>query len=199
MCVCLGVLKCINTAVFGFPRILREMKHIPFGIKSSTHCEDLEFINPAFLCSEDIKPYVISYTCLRSINYMVQYFSCITTDIFCSILMSFKLLFCTLQFPFIPVLSEPSSLNCSCSSSMFYYLKAFHTNQPFTNHMHKASRHIHFMHLMLALKPEEVYATKELSFQRCFVSDLCSLFPSHSQRAASLALPAAQASKTTHL
>lgn len=53
---------------------------------------------------------------------------------------------------------------------MFCYLKAFNTNQPFTNHMDKASRHIHFMHLMLALKPEEVYETKELRFQRCFVS-----------------------------
>lgn len=53
---------------------------------------------------------------------------------------------------------------------MFCYLKAFNINQPFTNHMDKASRHIHFMHLMLALKPEEVYATKELGFQRCFVS-----------------------------
>lgn len=107
---------------------------------------------------------------------MIQYFSCIIIDIFCNILMSFKLLFCTLQFPFLSVLSEPSSPYCFYLSSMFCYLKAFHTNQPFTTHMHKASRHIHFMHLMLALKPEEVYATKELSFQRCFVSDLCSCF-----------------------
>lgn len=32
-----------------------------------------------------------------------------------------------------------------------------------------------------------------------FVSDVCSLFSSHSQKAVTLALPVAQESKTTHL
>lgn len=169
MFLCLGILKCINTLMFGFPRNLREMmKHTPFGIKSSTHCEDPQFINSDFLYNEDTKLYVISSACLRSIKFVVRYFSSIIIDIFYSLLMSFNLLFCTLQFPFIPVLSEPFFPNSSYLSSMFCYLKAFHTNQTFTNPIHQASRHVHFMHLMLALKPEEAYATKELKFSKVF-------------------------------
>lgn len=67
--VCLGVLKCTNTLMFGFPGILGEMiKYIPFGIKSSIHCEDPQLINLDFLYNESIKPYVILYGCLKTIS-----------------------------------------------------------------------------------------------------------------------------------
>lgn len=106
--------------MFGFPGILREMiKHIPFGIKSSIHCEDPQLINLDFLYNEGTKPYVIPYVWFPQEYKLgkMQWSNIIPASlltIFCSIpTSSFKLLLCTLQFPFIPVLSEPSFPNCS--------------------------------------------------------------------------------------